>query len=103
MRYFKFCGGTPFCGCDFEQYECFKDEKVNESFLDNYASDLAADNAAMYEDIEHDYGVEKEDYASDEDFQTALEEYSDEYYGESYCDWEEVTREVFLENGGEEK
>lgn len=97
VRYIKFSGGTPFCGEDFEEYEAV-DLSVTDEQLSQMADDYAKDNAAMYEDIENDYGVDREDYNSEEEYQEALEEFSEEYYGESWGDWIEVSKEEYLEN-----
>ena len=52
----------------------------------------------MYEDIENDYSICREDYDSEEEYESALLEASDEYYAECSGDWEEVSYEEFLEN-----
>lgn len=102
MKYIKFYGGTAFCGEDFEYYEVVDDNLTDED-LDQMAADYAYDNASSYEDVERDYQIDEDNYASYDDFEAACDEARDEYYGESYGHWEEITREEFLENGGVEQ
>ena len=97
MRYIKFYGGTPFCGTDYEEYEAYEDDTTDE-VLDEEAASKAYDNGGMYEDIENDYSICREDYDSEEEYESALSEASDEYYAECSGDWEEVSYEEFLEN-----
>ena len=97
MRYIKFYGGTPFCGTDYEEYEAFKDNITDEE-LDSESAERSYVNANMYEDIENDYSICREDYDSEEEYESALSEASDEYYAECSGNWEEVSYEEFLEN-----
>lgn len=97
MRYIKFYGGTPFCGTDYEEYEAFEDNTTNEE-LDSESAERSYANANMYEDLETDYSVYREDFDTKEAYDEAIAEASDEYYAECSGDWEEVSYEEFLEN-----
>ena len=81
MRYIRFTGGNGYCGCDLETYEKFEDDATNE-YLDEYACDLAKDNAESYEG--------NFDFEDDEEIE--------EYYENIYYDWEEVSEEEYNEN-----
>lgn len=94
MRYIKIEGGTAFCGCDFEEY---LETDMTDEELNRYCAEAAYDNASMYENIERDYSIYQEDYATEEEYETAIDEATDEYYGEAYADWEEITKEEYDE------
>ena len=81
MRYIRFTGGNGYCGCDLETYEKFEDDATDE-YLDEYACDLAKDNAESYEGIF--------DFEDDEEIE--------EYYESIYYDWEEVSEDEYNEN-----
>lgn len=81
MRYIKFTGGNGYCGCDLETYEKFEDNTPDE-YLNDYAYDLARDNAESYEGVF--------DFEDDEEIV--------EYYSDIYYDWEEVSEEEYNEN-----
>lgn len=81
MRYIRFTGGNGYCGCDLKTYEKFEDDATNE-YLDEYACDLAKDNAESYEGVF--------DFEDDEE--------AEEYYENIYYDWEEVSEEEYNEN-----
>ena len=80
MRYIRFTGGNGYCGCDLKTYEKFEDDATNE-YLDEYACDLAKDNAESYEGV-FDFDDEE----------------AEEYYENIYYDWEEVSEEEYNEN-----
>lgn len=94
MRYIKITGGTCFCGRDFEEY---LETNMTDEELDRYCAEAAYENASMYENIELDYGIYQEDYATEEDYETAIDEATEEYYDEAYADWEEITKEEYEE------
>lgn len=94
MRYIKIKGGTCFCGCDFEEY---LETNITDEELDRYCVNAAHENASMYENIERDYGIYQEDYTTEEDYETAINEATEEYYDEAYADWEEITKEEYGE------
>ena len=98
MKFVKFFGGTNFCGQEFERYEVFND-MISEEELSHYAGELAQDNAAMF-DCHSLYGLSEEDYDTIEDYETALEEASAEFYENAWGSWEEISEKDFLENGG---
>lgn len=80
-RYIKIIGGNGYCGCDLETYEKFDDETTDKA-IDDWACDLARDNAESYEGVF--------DFENDEEV--------DEYYENMYWDWEEVSEEEYNEN-----
>ncbi len=83
MRYIKFFGGTGYRGCDFEDYLCVSDDYLD-SDLDSLAQELAEDNAESYKYIARGY---EDEWESEEDRLS--------YYGDTYCDWEEITKEEY--------
>ena len=97
MRYIKFYGSTPFCGTDYEEYEALEDSWTDKQ-LDSESEERCYSNASMYEDIETDYQIYRDDYTTEEEYKDAYDEASDEYYSECFGDWEEVSYEEYLEN-----
>lgn len=93
MRYFKFSGGTGYCGMDFEEYQAWKDEDVTEEALEEEAQSLANDNAASYESSD----LCEEDFETLEDFEEALAQESEDYWADVYGNWEEVSEEEYNE------
>ena len=80
-RYIKIIGGNGYCGCDLETYEKFDNGTTDET-INDWAYDLARDNAESYEGVF--------DFEDDEEV--------DEYYENMYWDWEEVSEEEYNEN-----
>ena len=80
MKYVLFWGSNGYCGCDYEEYEKFEDD-ITEEEIEEYAIELAYQNAESYE-----YIIDYDDV--------------DEYYEEvpSYCGWDYCTEKDFLEN-----
>ena len=89
MRYIRFTGGTGYCGCDIEDYRA--PDSVEDHEIDLIAEDMAHDNAESYEHVATGWG---EGWESEQD--------EEDYYANAYCDWEEITREEYIENGGKE-
>ena len=87
MKYIKFYGGNGYCGCDFEQYEVYEDDEINEEFLNEIAEDLGMDNAESFTYVATGW---------DNDFES--EEERDSYYENCYWSWEEITKEEYEEN-----
>ena len=87
MKYIKFYGGNGYSGCDFEQYEVYEDEDVNEDFLNDFAEELGMDNAQSFEYIVTGWN---------ENFES--EEEREDYYGNLEYGWEEITKEEYEEN-----
>ena len=54
--------------------------------------------AQPYQAIETDYQIYRDDYATEEEYEDANNEASEEYYSECWGDWEEVSYEEYLEN-----
>ena len=101
MRYIKFEGGTGFCGCDFTEFHVFEDS-AKDSVLDDMAAEYARDNGESYLDIERFYSIYREDFDSEEEYKDAYYQAEEDYFGDCYCDWTELTREEYLEEGGVE-
>ena len=101
MRYIKFEGGTGFCGCDFMKLEVFEDS-VKDAVLDEIADEYARDNGESYLDIENDYSIYREDFESEEEYEDAYCQADAWYWEDCYCFWTELSREKYLEEGGEE-
>lgn len=85
MRYFLFKGGTPYCGCDFEDVRALPDE-VTEQELDALASEMAYENGETYSYCHTGWDEEFED-----------EEDEESYFGDCYCNWREMTEEEYAE------
>lgn len=85
MRYIHFSGGTPYCGCDFDEVEEFPDD-TEDSFLDQIAEDKAHDNGESFEYCATGWG---------EGFESEEEEES--YYMDCWCNWEEISEEEYME------
>lgn len=101
MRYIKFEGGTGFYGCNFIELHSFHDD-VKDSELDELANEYALENGESYLNIEIDYDICREDFDSEEEYEDAYYQAEEWYFEDCYCNWEEITREEFLEEGGAE-
>ena len=93
MFYYKFVADTPYCGTESENYVCSQVE-LSESALDEMAEEFARENAEGYEYLVTGWDDENiEDMSEDE-----VEELINNYYADSACSWEEITKEEFEEN-----
>ena len=97
MKYIKFSGGNGYCGCDFTQYEAFKDKDFSESNMEEWCSELAYDNAVSYNRFVED-GLDEDDYETEEEWIDARDQAYEDYYADAYCEWKEVTLQEYLEN-----
>lgn len=89
MRYIYFTGGNGYCGCDIDEVSVFPDDTTDEE-LDQYAYEMAIDNAETYEYVATGW---------DEGWES--EEAEDLYYQDSYCNWVEITEEEYKEMKGD--
>lgn len=94
MMYVKFWGGNGYCGCDFEEYIAFIDGEYPD--LDDYAYQMARDNAEAHEDVV--YGWDGPDW--DEVTQEEYEEEMENYYESIDWGYEILTREDWLAEQG---
>ena len=101
MRYIKLKAGTGFCGCDFTKFHVFDDSVIDDE-LDDIADEYATDNGYSYLDIERDYYIYREDFDSEEEYEDAYYQAEEWYFEDCYCNWTELTREEYLEEGGVE-
>lgn len=92
MRYIKIEGGTYFGCCGFEEY--LETDMIDEE-LDSYCIETTYKNTRACENIMHDYTIYQDDYAADEEYETALNEATDNYYAEPWADWKEITKEEY--------
>lgn len=97
MIYVRFWGGNGYCGCDFEEYIAFIDNK--EVDLYEYAYELSRDNAEAYEYIV--YGGDGPDW--DEITQEEYDEEIENYYASIDYDFEVMTKEDWLAEQGIEE
>ena len=100
MKYIKITGGTGYCGTGFEEY--LKTDMTNKE-LDEYCREAAASNAESYDYLVYGFHNDAESYA--EENEISLEEAEsmmEDYYAETYADWEEVSEEEWKENNGTE-
>ena len=97
MRYIKITGGTNYCGQDFEEY---LETDMTDAELDRYCIEAAYENAGQYEYTVWGWGVgTAEEYAKESDISIEeAEQMIEEYYGEAYSNWEEITKEEYEEN-----
>lgn len=95
MIYVKFWGGNGYAGCDFEEYEKF-DTIKSDAFLNDWAYDLARNNAEAHEDVV--YGWNGPDW--DEVTQEEYEEEMENYYESIDWGYEILTREDWLAEQG---
>ena len=100
MKYIEIYADTPYCGTRDEEYYACPDN-ITEEELEALAEDLGEDNAAAYEYLATDE-IDEDDYATYDDYVTALENASAEYYENCCYGWKEITKEEYEENGGEE-
>lgn len=84
-KYILITGGNGYCGCDFEDVLFYWDN-VDENTLNEDAWAMAEDNAQTYSHVRFGWG---EDY-DDEEWEDYIENYV-------HCNWEEITRERYLE------
>ena len=92
MKYYEIEGGTDYCGTDFTEYIAVDD---NENIL-GIMEDMAVQNAEGYEYM-CEIGMDEEDYDTEEDFETALEDAHDEFWGGIWGRVREITKEEFEE------
>lgn len=97
MRYIKFTASTPYCGTDNERYVSF-DDNVTEVELKEYAEDLARENGESFEYLIFGWGTDpvEEGECTQEEYDEAI----DNYYADCSCEYEEIDKEEFEENGG---
>ena len=97
MRYIRIEGGTAFCGCDFEEY---LHTDMSDKELDELCAEKARDNAEQYEYIVWGWEVyTAEEYAEKSGVSIEeAEQMMEDYYAETYADWEEITKEEYEEN-----
>lgn len=94
MMYVKFWGGNGYAGCDYEEYMTFKDDEHPD--LDDYAYQMARDNAEAHEDVV--YGWDGPDW--DEVTQEEYEEEMESYYANIDWGYDILTREEWLAEQG---
>ena len=85
MKYYKFTMNTPYCGTEETVYEAYEEDPTIEE-LNEKAEELSQLHAEGYEYLVAGWGEEP-----------SVEEL-DEYYADCSCDWEEVTREEYVES-----
>lgn len=96
MRYIKFYGNAGYCGTDYEDYEAF-DDSVEDKELDDISSDKIRDWGEGYEYLATSC-FDEDDYATEEDAETAREELIESYWEDCEDGWVEVSEEEYLEN-----
>ena len=97
MRYFKFSAATPYCGTEEERYLAFPDN-VTEEELEEYADDLARENGEGFEYMV--FGWDADPVDDGEMTQEEYDEQIDNFYADCHCEYVEVSKEEFEENGG---
>lgn len=93
MKYYKITCETGYAGTTEISYIAFT-KNVSNDFLDDYAYELAVDNASNYEYLATGWDNE----LSENEYEEIIENYYESVYGY----WEEVDREEWEENDGEE-
>lgn len=97
MKYFRFCASTPYCGTEEEKYLAFPDNVTKEE-LEEYAEEMAHNNGEFFEYLV--FGWDSDPVGDGEMSQEEYDEQIDNFYADCNCDFEEVTEEEFMENGG---
>ena len=94
MKYYHLSGGNGYCGCDWDEYIAFYDD-VSMDEIENYANELAYENAEAYEYVATGWDKDRESEEDSDEYYTR-----DEYYASisDYTNWEEVTEEEYLAN-----
>lgn len=96
-RYIRFYADCGYVGCREEWYGCY-DIDYPDSELDEEANDRGNEHCCMYEYL-HTNDVDEDDYATYEDYESALEEASDDYWENmAHWGWEEISAEEFYDN-----
>lgn len=88
MKYIKINFGNEYCGCDGEKYLAFEDDSTEEE-IDEYAYELAIENANSYSYL---YTGWENDFEDEDD--------EENYYSNIEFFWEEVSKEEWIENNG---
>ena len=88
IKYYHLSGGNGYYGCDWDEYVAFDDD-VSMDEIEDYANNLAYENAESYEYVATGWG---EDFESEEDRNGYYDYVSD------YTNWKEITEEEYLNN-----
>ena len=103
IRYIKFEGSAYYVGTEFEEY--LKTD-MSDKELDEYARELAKENAISYEYLVFGWDTTIEDIAEEENcsIEEAEEIYQDtidDYYASCDCSWSIVTEEEWRDCNGD--
>ena len=102
MRYIKFSGDAGYCGTTFEHYEKFEDsealkeDSLDTEYLDSYLEDLIHDNGESYEYLATGQ-IHRDDYDSLDEFEEALGQATEDFWGSCSGTWEEISKEEYEE------
>jgi hypothetical protein len=86
MPYFRFTASTPYCGEELTEYVEIDEDSLAD--VDNIAADMAREVADMFWDGEEDGEGNFSDGCYTEE----------EYYAESSCSYDEISKEEFEES-----
>lgn len=101
MRYIRMVCDTGFCGTRMEEY--IKTE-MTDAELNQLGAELAYENAASYDYMVYGWGEDAETYAEGCDISIEeAEGIMEDYYAEASYDWEEISEEEYLDEGGDGK
>lgn len=95
MRYVKFYADTYYCGTYSEDYFKYEDNVTDDKIEDD-AAQYGADIADSYEYLA-EQDIDRDDYATDDDYDAALQEATEDYRANCTYSWEEVTKEEYDE------
>ena len=103
IRYIKFEGSAYYVGTEFEEY--LKTD-MSDKELDEYARELAKENAISYEYLVFGWDTTIEDIAEEENcsIEEAEEIYQDtidDYYASCDCSWSIATEEEWQDYNGD--
>lgn len=98
MRYVKFTASTPYSGTDNERYIAFRDGATDKE-VEEYADNFARDNAEGFEYLVFGWGADP--VGDGEMTEDEYEEIIDNFYTDCNCEYEDISEEEFIENGGE--
>lgn len=99
MRYIRMYGSTEFCETEFEE---FLHTDLTDAQLDGYLADLVAENADQYSYMVWGWDIySAEEYAEVADVTVEeAEQMKEDYFADAWGDWEEISEQEYIENGG---
>ena len=93
MRYIRVYGDAAYCGTSFEEY---LETDMTDEQLDNYLSDMIAENAESYDYLVFGWDTSMEEYAEENEISIEeAEQMMENYYADASGAWEVITKEEY--------